>query len=106
MRTISKFKVTNKEYSELENLFKDGYILVRKVKLFADGHCQLPFIFAIKGSEEARAEFWKDHETTHARFIKYDSIEAMNEDEYLKRYHLTQNRFEFEQWILMKFELC
>ena len=105
MKTISNFKVTNKEYNELLNLFNEGYILVRKIKLFSDGHSQLPSLFAIKGSEEARGDFWQDHETTHARFIKYDNIETMNDDKHLERYHLTPHSIEFDTYMLIKYEL-
>jgi len=86
MRTINKnLKVTNSELESLTELFEKGITLVRKVKLFGAGHPQLPSIFLVSGDDEQVNEFWEDHETTHARFEKYNSISEMKRDEHLWR---------------------
>lgn len=86
MKTINaNTKLTDKEVELLNELFSKGITLYRKVVLFGAGHPQLPNLFATNFNEEASNEFLEDHETTHAKFIPYKSIEDMMKDEYLCR---------------------
>lgn len=81
MKTLNEnFKVTNSELQTLEEMFKSGITLYRKVKLYGAGHPQLPNFFGTKFKEEESIEFWEDHETTHAKFIPYNSIEDIMND--------------------------
>jgi len=49
----------------------------RKVVLYGAGHPQLPAIFAVKGTDQQIAEFFDEHDTTHARFVKISRLEAL-----------------------------
>ncbi|MGM0496247.1 MAG: hypothetical protein ACQERX_06250 [Bacillota bacterium] len=92
MKTINKnLKVTDQEYDFLNDMFKNGYTLHRKIKLYGAGHPQLNDIFFIRGTEAQRADFWNNHETTHAKFKEYNSIKDMQNDNYLYRSDLVSS---------------
>lgn len=52
----------------------------KKQKLYGAGHPQLPNQFGVKGTKKQINQFFKDHETTHARFIETDKSEFSDED--------------------------
>ena len=47
----------------------------RKEKLYGAGHPQLPNLFGVAGTEKQINSFFKDHYTTHAKFIEVDKSE-------------------------------
>lgn len=103
MMTINKnTKLTDGETVYLVDLFSSGIKVCRKVKLFGAGHPELPDLFGIDMDEEAEAEFWEDHETTHARFIIYASLGDMMADTNLCRHHLTYNGMELKTMPIYK----
>lgn len=60
----------------LEHMFEDKTtVFVEKIGLYGSEHPQLPKMFLLKGSVIYQENFWEDHETTHARFITYSSLE-------------------------------
>ena len=77
MKTINRLKLTDSEHKFLTKKFDDGAVLFKKLALYGSGHPQLPNIFFLYGSEAERKEFWQEHETTHAMFIEFESIEEM-----------------------------
>ena len=81
MKTINKnTKLTNAEADYLADHFNKNNKLCRKITLFGAGHPQLPDLFWINLNEDDEVEFWQEHETTHARFIIYKSLDDMGQD--------------------------
>jgi len=98
MKTLNNhFKVTESELKTLTNLFNQGVTIFRKVILFGAGHPQLPTLFGVTGNV---SEFMEDHETTHAKFIAYNSISDIISDKDFWRYDLTPQGCEFDDMSL------
>lgn len=102
MKTLARnLRVTNNELLELNSLFRKEIILVRKIKLYGDGHCQLPDVFGLTGNVDL---FWEEHETTHAKFIFYRSIIDIENDNNISRIDLVPTGQEFLEWLLPLYE--
>lgn len=52
----------------------------KKEKLYGAGHPQLPNQFGVTGTKNQIKQFFRDHETTHAKFIETDKSDLSDED--------------------------
>ena len=98
MKTINEnFKATNKEIKVLNEIFEKGLTLVRKIKLYGAAHPQLPSLFMLKGNDFDKEKFFDEHETTHARFACYNSIEDISNDKDFWRNDFISEGQEFDR---------
>lgn len=106
METVKKdFKLTDQEHEFLRDKFVDGCTLYRKIKLYGAGHPSLPGVFFVKGNQQQRDEFWNEHETTHAKFIPYNSFVEMANDKNLIRSDIVHKGNEINDFSIPTYHL-